>query len=71
MAHTVFSDKMAGPLNEPPSPATARPKSPNRYVLKRGAICRSGFAVGPFMNYQLFSNLTLQRDGLQNFGSAT
>ena len=38
MAHTVFSDKMAGPLNEPPSPATARPKSPNRYVLERGDL---------------------------------
>ena len=71
MAHTVFSDKMAGPLNEPPSPETARPKSPNRYVLERGAICRRGFAVGPFTNYQLFSNLNSQRDALQNFGSVT
>jgi len=71
MAHTVFSDKMAGPLNEPPSPETARPKSPNRDVLKRGAICRSGFAVGPFANYQLFSNLNSQRDALRNFDSVT
>ncbi len=68
MADNVFSDKMAGPVNEPPSPATARPKSHNRYVWERGAICRSGFEVGPFTNYQLFSNLTSQPDGLQNFG---
>ena len=71
MAHTVFSDKMAGPVNEPPSPATARPRSPNRYFLERGAIGRSGLAVVPLTNYHLFSNLTSHLDEAQNFGSVT
>ena len=71
MAHTVFSDKMAGPINEPPSLATARPKSPDGYVLERGAIRRSGFVAELLTNYQLFSNLNSQRDALQNFGSVT
>ncbi len=71
MAHTVFSDKMAGSLNEPPSPAAAHSRSPKRYVLERGAIRRNGFAVGTLTNYQLFSNLNSQLDGLQNFGSVT
>ena len=68
MADNVFSDKMAGPVNEPPSPATARPKSQNRYVAEPGAIRRGGFVVGLLRNHKLSSNLTSQPDALQNFG---
>ncbi len=69
MADNVFSNKMAGPVNEPPSPATARPKSQNRYISERGAIRRSGFVVGLLSNHKLSPNLTSQADGRQNFGS--
>jgi hypothetical protein len=69
MADNVFSDKMAGPVNEPPSPATACPKSQSRYASERGAIRRGGSVVGLLRNHQLSPNLTSQPDGLQNFGS--